>query len=155
MLGSESTYFFQDKELLNHNRVLVVQVLLFNCYSFKEIGIYLDAYDYFIKNPNAYDGATLVRDLYDIPNLDLDAMLHDYFYIIFNVASNLITKWKADWLYCQEQICKGKPKKSAYARFIGLTFTSIEFLIYTKIKRGKITEQQKQKFNINYNILMT
>lgn len=42
----------------------------------------IQAYNYFVANPNEFDGATLVKDVYDISNLEISAMLHDYQYIV-------------------------------------------------------------------------
>ncbi|NQY29965.1 MAG: hypothetical protein HRT69_10900 [Flavobacteriaceae bacterium] len=54
----------------------------------------LDAYDYFEQHPNEFDGASIVKDLDDLPNLSLAAMVHDYLYLI-ELKKN--KGWR--WLY--------------------------------------------------------
>jgi hypothetical protein len=154
MLGSESTYFDQPIEVLIECRDKVFRLLELKGYGVDEITIYLKAFDYFIYNPKDFDGATIVKDLQDLPNLDLDAMLHDYHYIIYNVAANFVIKWKADWVFAKGNERKGKGQYSAFGRFVGLTITGIGFVPYAFAKRGKISIQQKTDFLKEYQILI-
>ena len=84
----------------------------------------------------------------------LDAMLHDYHYLKHGVASNFVTKWKADWLFAKGHERKGKGQYSAYSRFIALTIIGVFFVPYVLIKRGKITKTQKKEFLKEYNLLI-
>lgn len=152
MLGSKNNFFLQDKKTLNKKRKEVISYLKLKDYNKEEITIYLEAYDYFCVNNYAFDGATIVKDLIDISELDLDAMLHDYHYIYFNVASNVGTKWKADWLYAKGNERKGKGSYSSFSRFIGLTIIGILFTPYSFIKRGVV--KNKIEFLKHYNILI-
>ena len=154
MLGSKSTYFSQSKSVLFELRDKVFRLLDLKGYSLNEILVYLKAYDYFCENILAFDGATVVKDLIDIPDLDLDAMLHDYHYINYNVASTIETKWKADWIYAKGNERKGKGQYSAFSRFIGLTITGIFFIPYAKIRRGNITSEHKKDFLNDYKLLI-
>lgn len=152
MLGSKSHFFHQSVEVLSSKRRQVVQLLKLKGYHDTEIAIYIKAYNYFCQNPAQFDGATIVKDLVDIPGLDLDAVLHDYQYIHHNVAANFVTKWKADWLYAKGQERKGKGQYSAFSRFIGLTIIGIVFVPYARIKRGK--KINKTAFLEEYNTLI-
>jgi len=154
MLGSKSTYFIQPKEVLFDSRDKVFRLLDLKGYSANEIAIYLKAFDYFCENTIAFDGATIVKDLMDIPDLDLDAMLHDFHYLKYNVGVNFITKWQADWIYAKGNERKGKGSYSSFSRFIGLTFIGIGFVPYVYFKRGKITPEQKTEFKKEYQILI-
>jgi hypothetical protein len=154
MLGSKSTYFHQSKEVLFESRKNVFLFLDLKGYVPNEIFVYIKAFDYFCKNPTLFDGATIVKDLQDIPHLDLDAMLHDYHYLNYGVGSNFITKWQSDWIYAKGNERKGKGQYSAFSRFIGLTLIGIGFVPYVYFKRGKITPEQKTEFKKEYQILI-
>lgn len=154
MLGSTNPFFAQSVEELSLKRRQLAQLLRFKGYGLREIEVYVKAYNYFCMNPKKFDGATVVKDLVDIPDLDLDAMLHDYHYINHNVAASLVLKFKADWLYAKGQERKGKGQYSAFSRFVGLTIIGIGFVPYSRIKRGKISQQQKEEFLKEYQILI-
>jgi hypothetical protein len=154
MLGSKSTYFQQPKEVLFNSRDKVFRLLDLKGYSINEIAIYLKAFDYFCESTHLFDGATIVKDLQDIPHLDLDAMLHDYHYIVYNAGSDFYTKWHADWIYAKGNERKGKGQYSAFSRFVGLTIIGIGFVPYAYFTRGKISFQQKTEFQKEYQILI-
>lgn len=138
MLGSNNIYFKQSPEILLSKRTQVQTYLEIKGYSNSEIAIYLKAYDYFSKEINEYDGATIVKDLVDLPHLDLDAMLHDYHYVVYRSATNFSTKWKADWIYAKGMERKGKSQYSAFSRLAILTIIGIVFVPYAYFKRGKM-----------------
>ena len=137
MLGSKSHFFYQSTQVLKNARANAYTMLRVKGYYLDEVDIYMKAFDYFSQNPSQFDGATAVKDLVDIPGLDLDAMLHDYHYINYNVAASFVTKWKADWLFAKGNERKGKGQYSAFSRFIGLTIIGIVFVPYARWKRGK------------------
>lgn len=153
MIGSKSKYFHQSPEALAEGRNKIVDYLRIWNYTLEEVCIYLKAYDYFCKNPNDFDGATIVKDLHHIPGLDINAMLHDYMYLIYNAAANLFVKWFCDYLYAKEMERLGKGGAS-WARFTGLKITGIPFAIYANFKRGSITQKQELEFWKDYKILM-
>lgn len=153
MFFSKSDFFKQSGHVLICKQKYVHNLLEAKGYSLAKIELYKEAYVYFSNNPNDFDGATFVKDLNDIIGLDLDAMLHDYNYLVNNVASNFKTKWKADWLYAKEQERKGKGSYSAFSRFIGLTIIGLFFVPYARIKRGKMTGSQLSKFDNTYKTL--
>lgn len=154
MIGSKNHFFKQSKEALLYKRAFVNSLLEIKGYSVEQTNIYLKVYDYFSLNPKDFDGATLVKDLCDMPDLDLDAMLHDYHYLVCNVGVNVALKSKADFLYAKGNERKGKGIYSAYSRFLGLTITSIGFIPFARIKRGRITEAQRNEFLSDYNTLL-
>jgi len=154
MIGSKSTFFAQDSEILKIYRRQVISILEIKDYDTEEINVYLKAFDYFCLNCNEFDGATVVKDLQDLPKLDIDAMLHDYQYLVQNVASTFYTKWYSDWLYAKGQERKGKGQYSSFSRFIGLTIIGLFFVPYASYKRGEISMNQEKEFFNDYNTLM-
>lgn len=154
MFGSKCTFFKQDARILLLKRRDVSRVLLAKGYDVQQASIYLKAYDYFCVNTAAYDGATIVKDLCDIYGLDLDAMLHDYQYIVCNAGANFVTKFKADWIYAKGMEKKGKGSYSSFSRFIGLTIIGIGFVPYAYFVRGKITREQHFRIDMNYEKLI-
>ena len=84
-----------------------------------------------MTHPSEFDGATIVKDLVDIEELDLDAMVHDYEYI--NGANrNFIKKWKADIKYIKNMERNGKGIR--VFRLLLLTIIGIIFVPYCIIK---------------------
>lgn len=165
MLGSTNNFFKQDKETLLLKRDSVSYMLMIKGYNQLQIEVYLKAYDYFCENPNGFDGATLVRDLCDIDDLDLDAMLHDFHYLAYNVGVNVILKAKADYLY-KIGMMRRKEKLQkywvkflgmryiAYSRLVALTIADIGWIPFARIKRGRMSKKQKEAFMYDYNTLM-
>jgi len=90
---------------------------------------YLIAYDFFCVNIEDFDGATIVKDLNDIPELDLNAMLHDYRYL---TDFGVIKKFKWDYEYLQGMNDLGKGYRAG--RYIGLLVSSIFFIPYKLLK---------------------
>lgn len=154
MLGSRSRFFDKNDYALDKWRSNVKRLLEIKGYTENQISIYLKAFDYFSDHPNDFDGATIVKDLQDLPHLDLDAMLHDYQYLVQNTAANYYTKWYSDWMYAKGQERKGKGQYSSFSRFVGLTIIGIVFVPYAGFKRGKTTLKQETAFFNDYNILM-
>jgi hypothetical protein len=154
MLGSNCTFFTQPERALFLKRRDVRRLLQAKGYNHHEIEVYLIAYDYFTINKTLFDGATIVKDLCDIIGLDLDAMLHDYHYIVCNAGSNFVTKFQADWMYAKGNERKGKGQYSAFSRFIGLTIAGIGFVPYAYFKRGKISVTQKEQLANDYKVLI-
>jgi hypothetical protein len=126
MFFSRNSFFKQSKEILLIKRIDVEKLLNIKEFDSTE---YLIAYDYFCKHTEAFDGATLVKDLPDIPNLDLNAMLHDYKYI---TQFGIIKKFYWDWEYLQGMNDLGKGYR--IGRYIGLLISSIFFIPYKLLK---------------------
>lgn len=152
MLGSKNDFFSQDKTILEEKRKeleYLVSVLWNRSDFVKEM--YLEIYDFFCENPKEYDGATIVKDLCIIKGLDTSAMLHDYLYLHYNVASNYKYKWLADYLYAREMERGGGSAYATWSRFIGLTiFGGIFFTPYKIFKGLKMSVLDKLGFKILY-----
>src|SRR6478752_1097821 len=116
MLGSVSHYFEQDKAQLDNCALNVISYLKLKGYDYDEINVYIKAFEYFVINPHDFDGATLVKDLCDLPGLDLDAMLHDFQYIFYGVGASVSMKWRADKLYALGNERKGKSEYASWSR---------------------------------------
>ncbi len=103
MFGSENYFFKQGKDVLGGKRKQL-QFILKEVWdrSDEVTSFYLKAFDFFVENPNEFDGATIVKDLNIMPDLDIQAMIHDYIYITYNVSSDVHYKFKADLIYAHE-----------------------------------------------------
>lgn len=134
MLGSKNDFFKQKPEVLKKCRLDVVSILKIKNRSYKAIGEYLEAFDYFVANPSDFDGATIVKDLLDIrvnsEYLDLDAMLHDFEYIT-GANKSFIKKWRSDVKYIKYMEKNGKGIR--IPRFLVLTLIGIVFVPYKNI----------------------
>lgn len=135
MLGSKNNFFEQKLNILKKVKVDLVSMLKMKGRSHNDIGEYLNAFDYFILNPKKYDGATIVKDLVDIRigsrYLDLDAMLHDYEYIV-GANRSFHKKWKSDVRYIKGMELNGKGIR--IPRLILLTILGIIFVPYKIIQ---------------------
>lgn len=163
MLGSESKYFHKDKANLDKCVFDMVAYLKMKGYNYDQIAIYIKAFEYFVLNPNDFDGATLVNDLCDIRGLDLDAMLHDHQYIVYFVGGSFSMKYRADKLFMHGIKKKGKngilyklgvKNYPAYSRFIGLTISDLFWVPFAIIKRGRMSEKQREDFLKDYVTLL-
>lgn len=153
MYGSQSDYFYKEEKELKILQKKMKLLLYLKGYTTPEQKVYAKAFSFFILNPHKFDGATIVKDLHDLPGLDTDPMLHDYHYVVYNTGSSFYYKWKADWLFAKGNERKGKGIYSAYSRFVGLTLTGIFFVPYTYLTRGGMTQQQKDAFTTDFNTL--
>ena len=128
---SKSDFFKQDRETLAEYRYQLRMMLKYKGRNESEIDLYIEAYDFFCRFTTKFDGATIVKDLVDIEELDLDAMVHDYEYI--NGANrSFIKKWNADIRYIKNMEANGKGIR--VFRFLILTLLGIFFVPYCYIK---------------------
>ena len=131
MFWSKDDTFKKSKQELDILRKNVKAYLHIKERKISDISDYLNAFDYFTVHSDKFDGATIVKDLVDIGELDLDAMVHDYDYI--NGANrNFIKKWKADIKYIKNMERNGKGIR--VFRFFILTLLGIFFVPYCYIK---------------------
>ena len=129
MFFSKDNTFYKSKEELEYLLIDIIKILTIK--KNKNIEQYIIAFNYFVNNPSKFDGATIVKDLVDIEELDLDAMVHDYEYI--NGANrNFIKKWNADIRYIKNMEANGKGIR--VFRFLILTLLGIFFVPYCYIK---------------------
>ena len=131
MFWSKDDTFKKSKTELDILRKNVKAYLNIKERKMSDISDYLNAFDYFTIHSDKFDGATIVKDLVDIGELDLDAMVHDYDYI--NGANrNFIKKWKADIKYIKNMERNGKGIR--VFRLLLLTIIGIIFVPYCFIK---------------------
>ena len=131
MFWSKDDTFKKAKQELDILRKNVKAYLHIKERNISDISDYLNAFDYFTVHSDKFDGATIVKDLVDIGELDLDAMVHDYDYI--NGANrNFIKKWKADIKYIKNMERNGKGIR--VFRLLLLTIIGIVFVPYCFIK---------------------
>ena len=136
MFWSRDDTFKKSKTELDILRKNIEAYLHIKERKMSDISDYLNAFDYFTIHSDKFDGATIVKDLVDIGELDLDAMVHDYDYI--NGANrNFIKKWKADIKYIKNMERNGKGIR--VFRLLLLTIIGIVFVPYCIIK-NKITK---------------
>lgn len=138
-LSSKNDYFQQCNSVLEINWKIVVKYLITQGYSVEGIEPYKKAYEYFMVNTLSFDGATMTEDLNDVFNLDLDAMLHDYHYIHYNVAGSYYFTRIADNLMYTEMLKKRKSSWNAGARRVLLRLKSyLGFSWYARTKMGRV-----------------
>ena len=131
MFWSKDDTFKKSKQELDILRKNVKAYLNIKERKMSDISDYLNAFDYFRIHSDKFDGATIVKDLVDIGELDLDAMVHDYDYI--NGANrNFIKKWKADIKYIKNMERNGKGIRGF--RLLLLTIIGIVFVPYCFLK---------------------
>jgi hypothetical protein len=126
MFFSRNSFFKQSVDILAARRKEVELLLALKGVNPVK---YLIAYDFFCVNIEEFDGATIVKDLNDISELDLNAMLHDYRYL---TDFGVIKKFKWDYEYLQGMNDLGKGYRAG--RYIGLLVSSIFFIPYKLLK---------------------
>jgi hypothetical protein len=154
MFGSKNIYFRQSAERLIIGKKDMINYLADKGYDDSQIDVYIEAYTYFVNNPDDFDGATLVKDFYDLFKLDLDAMLHDYLYIKYNAGTSFKYKKMTDMLFLHGMIKKSKPVDASVRRYNGLCISGIFFVPFSRIKRGRITDEQRKKIYKIYNLMV-
>jgi hypothetical protein len=134
MIFSRPKFFILSDAFLRMKRHDVFELL-----TMKRIDTerYMTAYDYFMKNKMKFDGATIVKDLCDIPHLDLSAMIHDYEYIV-NLKKRKGFDWlrykcKVDYQYARDMELLGKGILVPYSRFVLLLLSTPFYLIHKMI----------------------
>lgn len=127
---SKSKFFEQDDYALEMFREKMVILLQIKDRTKAEISNYCAAYDFFCMNAYKFDGATFVKDLYDLPSLDLDAMLHDY-ECLTGANRNYKLWYKSVWNYYENMRKNGKGNQ--ILRALGLCVIGIFFVPYCKL----------------------
>lgn len=130
MFWSKNNTFFKSKEQLDNLYYDMDVLLRIKGRSENDIWKYKKAFTYFRTFPFKFDGATIVKDLNDLPNLDLDAMLHDYQYLC-GANKSFIRKWYSDLEYIKNMEKNGKGIR--VFRLLLLTLAGIVFVPYCKI----------------------
>lgn len=125
--NSKSEYFLKSDSELSYDRGNVINLLNIKGRNNKDIDLYLDAYDFFCVYKKKFDGATIVKDLCDLPYLDLDAVVHDYECLI-GANRNYIKWFKSAWRYFENMRKNGKGNQTF--RFVLLLIVGIIFVPY-------------------------
>jgi len=137
MFGSKNDFFKQEIKILEKGRIDLEELLSIKGRSKEDIQEYVFAYDYFVANPEDFDGATIVKDLLDVKTkegyLDCDAMLHDFDYIS-GANKSFRKKYYADIKYIKNMEKNGKGIR--VARFVFLSVLGVPFVIYKKLSKG-------------------
>lgn len=146
MFGSDNKFFYQDKETLDKHYLDLLYILDMWKLPPTIQKLYIDAYLYMVKHPEDYDGATIVNDLTIIPGLDIWAMVHDYLYVVFNVAVNWKAKYIADVIYAKlMRIFKVSWGAAWVVRFGGLLITTPFFYCREKYYNKKVYTTTNRK----------
>lgn len=154
-VSSKNNYFQQDYNKLILNWSIVTSYLITQGYSMEEISIYKVAYFFFIEHPLSFDGATMTEDLCDVFNLDLDAMLHDFFYVKFSVSASYYYTQIADILFFKETLRKGKSSWNAgFRRFLLKLKSFLGYSLYARyVLKREMTPEQTTEFKRCVDIL--
>ena len=132
MFGSKNNTFYKTRHELDDLYANMAMLLFLKGRTENEIWKYKRAFTYFRTFPHKFDGATIVKDLNDLPNLDLDAMLHDYEYLC-GANKDFKRKFKSDFDYIRNMEKNGKGVR--VFRLILLTLSGIFFVPYCKFFR--------------------
>lgn len=124
---SKSDFFKQDRETLADYRYQLRMMLKYKGRNESEIDLYIEAYDFFCRFTTKFDGATIVKDLCDLPKLDLDAMVHDYECLI-GANRNFIKWFKSAWSYFENMRKNGKGNQ--IFRFVLVSLVGLIFVPY-------------------------
>ena len=139
---SKSDFFKQDRETLAEYRYQLLMMLKYKGRSEKDIDFYIEAYDFFCCFTTKFDGATIVKDLCDLPKLDLDAMVHDYECLI-GANRNFIKWFKSAWRYFENMRKNGKGNQ--IFRFVLVSLAGIVFVPYCALLTPKYYPIKKQR----------
>lgn len=154
LFASSSNFFHEQYSVIVEGKKNMDAMLQIWGYEPSERIHYQNAFDYFVRNPEHYDGASMTEDLYDIPGLDIDAMLHDYLYVGMNASANLKFMWLADKLIRSEMRRRGKSSWNTGYRFVALVLKTPFFLPWCYfVKKRRMTIGQKQRFKSIFRML--
>ena len=127
LVKSKSDFFKQDRETLAEYRYQLRMMLEYKGRSEEDIDFYIEAYDFFCRFTTKFDGATIVKDLCDLPKLDIDAMVHDYECLI-GANRNFIKWFKSAWRYFENMRKNGKGNQ--IIRFVLVCLAGLIFVPY-------------------------
>ncbi len=142
---SKNTFFSQDRTTLEEYRNKMIMLLKYKNRSESDIDLYIQAYDFFCRFTSKFDGATIVKDLEDLPNLDLDAMAHDYECLI-GANRNFVKWFKSSWKYFDNMVKNGKGNQ--VFRFVLVCLAGFVFVPYCALFTPKYYIKSNNKFNI-------
>lgn len=134
---SKSNFFYQNKKtLLKKRNHLIANLEDYNINTNIDLR-WLRAYDFFVKNPHKFDGATIVADSYTINGYDASAGNHDFAYIFNKWWSfqGFINKIKYDWQYGKDKEALNVHSFFAYSQAILLIMTTPLWYGYLLFKK--------------------
>ena len=140
MFGSRNNTFYKSKEKLDAIYTDMAILLLLKGRKDIDIEDYKKAFRYFRIFPKRFDGATIVKDLNDLPNLDLDAMLHDYEYLQ-GANKSFFKKWDSDMRYIKNMEKNGKGIR--VFRLLLLTLSGLAYVPYCILFRQDMSRKEK------------
>lgn len=124
---SKNNVFSQDENTLNVLENDMYTLLVIKERTKEDIKFYQDAFNFFRNFTTKFDGATIVKDLCDLPKLDLDAMAHDYECLI-GANRNFIKWFKSAWKYFENMRKNGKGNQ--IFRFVLVCLVGFIFVPY-------------------------
>lgn len=142
MLGSKNNTFYKTRTELDNLYTNMVLLLFLKGRNEEDINQYRKAFTYFRTFPHKFDGATIVKDLCDLPKLDIDAMVHDYECLI-GANRNFIKWFKSAWRYFENMRKNGKGNQ--IFRFVLVCFAGLIFVPYCALITPKYYPIKKQR----------
>lgn len=124
---SKSDIFFRNPEELSILRSDMIDLLTLKRRNDSDINLYKSAFDFFCVHKKKFDGATIVKDLEDLPKFDADAVVHDYECLI-GANRNYVKWFKSAWRYFENMRKNGKGNQ--IFRFVLLLIIGIFFVPY-------------------------
>lgn len=140
---SKSTVFERSTEELDTLESDLIKLLSLKKRTTQDIQLYKDAFLFFRHYTTKFDGATIAKDLEDLPKLDADAVVHDYECLI-GANRNYIKWFKAAWRYFENMRKNGKGNqifRLLLLFIVGIFFVPYCYLItpkYYPIKSNKL-----------------
>lgn len=152
IINSKSEYF--HNATAEDRQTLIVYLRDVWKYKPEEVDIYLVAFDHFLECPDDFDGATWTEELFDIPGLDIDAMLHDYLYSALKASVSWKYQVRADQLLSNEMKRRRKSSWNRGYRFTALTISTPIWIPYCWFWKGRrITKGDKVKMDYIFNTI--
>jgi hypothetical protein len=87
---SSNNHFLKIQNKLDHDYLLIYNVLLSFNFSKEYINRFDIAYDYFCKNPKDYNGTSVINDRHTIGGLEVPSVIHDYDWIFATSLQDLL-----------------------------------------------------------------
>ncbi|WZL88332.1 hypothetical protein VS868_12065 [Salinimicrobium sp. 3283s] len=156
IFSSKSNFFIQPqlagdlgrRTFLSEKRKDVDALLSIWGYELSQRQVYLQAFDYFVNHPKDFNGASMTEDLCDIPGLDLDAMLHDYLYVVYKASVSWKYQILSDKLFRSEMRRRGKSSWNRGYRFVMLLLKCPFWIAWCwAVKGRRITAMDKIKMD--------
>jgi|TARA_R110000796_G_scaffold206899_1_gene323241 hypothetical protein len=141
-INSKNDFFSLPKKILDEKWLEIESNCLKKGRSEKDIAIYKKAYDYYRYNPNQYDGATFVVDLFTVKfwyegkvkKLGIANVKHDWSWQYGGANRNFIKNWSSNWEYFEDLRRDGKGVKVERLVALMIIGTLVVPFFYIKYK---------------------